>query len=567
MNTIIESYRAGLFQKKYWLQNIISGVIVGVVALPLAMAFAIASGAKPEQGLYTAIVAGLIVSIMGGSRVQIAGPTGAFIVVLSGITAQYGISGLQIATLMAGFILVLFGFARLGSIIKFIPSPVIIGFTSGIAVVIWVGQWQYFFGLPAAGNGHFHEKFWHLLQSFPHLNIATTLLGICALIIVLYSSKLPGLKRIPGPLVALVLVTIIQSVWHFEGVATIGSLFGGIPQGLPAFTWPEITMGRLIELTGPAFAIAMLGAIESLLSAVVADGMSGTRHHSNRELVGQGIANIVAPLFGGFAATGAIARTATNIRNGGNSPLSGIIHSITLILVLLFLAPLAVDVPLTALAAILFVVSWNMSEARHFIKLIRVAPRADVVILLVTFCLTVFVDLVVAVNVGVIIAVLHFLRRMVNSIQIQRMSEEQLSQELAQEKNYDLPEGVMVYVIEGPFFFGAVETFQSALANTHTDPKVLIIRMRWVPFIDVTGLQAMEEIILSLQKRGVRVLLSEANPLVDAKLRKMGIVRLIGEQNYYKEFSQALDVCRINDSDRKSQPPYEAAKPLASVTQ
>ncbi|HGC5939983.1 TPA: SulP family inorganic anion transporter [Legionella pneumophila] len=567
MNTITESYRAGLFQKKYWLQNIISGLIVGVVALPLAMAFAIASGAKPEQGLYTAIVAGLIVSVMGGSRVQIAGPTGAFIVVLSGITAQYGISGLQIATLMAGFILILFGFARLGTIIKFIPSPVIIGFTSGIAVVIWVGQWQYFFGLPTPGSGHFHEKFWNLLQSFPHLNIATTSLGICALFIVLYSNKLPGLKRIPGPLAALVMVTIIQSVWHFEGVATIGSLFGGIPQGLPAFIWPEITMGRLIELTGPAFAIAMLGAIESLLSAVVADGMSGTRHNSNRELVGQGIANIVAPLFGGFAATGAIARTATNIRNGGNSPLAGIIHSITLILVLLFLAPLAVNLPLAALAAILFVVSWNMSEARHFIKLIRVAPRVDVVILLVTFCLTVFVDLVVAVNVGVMIAVLHFLRRMVNSIQIQRMSEEQLSQELAQEKNFDLPEGVMVYVIEGPFFFGAVETFQRALTNTHNDPRVLIIRMRWVPFIDVTGLQAMEEMIMNLQKRGVRVLLSEANSLVEAKLRKMGIVQLIGEQNFYKEFSQALDVCRINDSDRKSQPSFEVAKPLASAIQ
>lgn len=567
MNTLTESYRAGLFQKKYWLQNIISGLIVGVVALPLAMAFAIASGAKPEQGLYTAIVAGLIVSVMGGSRVQIAGPTGAFIVVLSGITAQYGISGLQIATLMAGFILILFGFARLGTIIKFIPSPVIIGFTSGIAVVIWVGQWQYFFGLPTPGSGHFHEKFWNLLQSFPHLNIATTSLGICALFIVLYSNKLPGLKRIPGPLAALVMVTIIQSVWHFEGVATIGSLFGGIPQGLPAFIWPEITMGRLIELTGPAFAIAMLGAIESLLSAVVADGMSGTRHNSNRELVGQGIANIVAPLFGGFAATGAIARTATNIRNGGNSPLAGIIHSITLILVLLFLAPLAVNLPLAALAAILFVVSWNMSEARHFIKLIRVAPRVDVVILLVTFCLTVFVDLVVAVNVGVMIAVLHFLRRMVNSIQIQRMSEEQLSQELTQEKNFDLPEGVMVYVIEGPFFFGAVETFQRALTNTHNDPRVLIIRMRWVPFIDVTGLQAMEEMIMNLQKRGVRVLLSEANSLVEAKLRKMGIVQLIGEQNFYKEFSQALDVCRINDSDRKSQPSFEVAKPLASAIQ
>lgn len=567
MKTIIESYQAGLFQKKYWLQNIISGLIVGVVALPLAMAFAIASGAKPEQGLYTAIVAGLIVSIMGGSRVQIAGPTGAFIVVLSGITAQYGISGLQIATLMAGFILLLFGITRLGSIIKFIPSPVIIGFTSGIAVVIWVGQWQYFFGLPSAGSGHFHEKLWTLLQSFPQLNIATTFLGICSLIIVLYSNKLPGLKRFPGPLVALVLITIIQSLGHFEGVATIGSMFGGIPQGLPAFNWPEITTDRLIELIGPAFAIAMLGAIESLLSAVVADGMSGTRHDSNRELIGQGIANIAAPLFGGFAATGAIARTATNIRNGGNSPLSGVIHSITLILVILFLAPLAVNVPLAALAAILFVVAWNMSEVHHFIKLIRVAPRSDVVILLVTFGLTVFVDLVVAVNVGVIIAVLHFLRRMVKSIEIQRMSEEQLSQELAQEQKVDLPEGVMVYVIEGPFFFGAVETFQSALASTHTDPKVLIIRMRWVPFMDITGLQAMEETILNWHKRGVRVLLSGANPSVEKKLRKMGIVKLIGEHNFYKEFLQALSACQINEPDSKSQLPYDVVKPLVSIAQ
>nr|WP_241480491.1 SulP family inorganic anion transporter [Legionella norrlandica] len=504
MRTLIESYQAGLFQKKYWLRNIISGLIVGVVALPLAMAFAIASGAKPEQGLYTAIVAGLIVSIMGGSRVQIAGPTGAFIVVLSGITAQYGISGLQIATLMAGFILVIFGLARLGTIIKFIPSPVIIGFTSGIAVVIWVGQWQYFFGLPSAGAGHFHEKLWHLLQSFPQLSIPSTLLGGCALATVLYSNKLPGLKRIPGPLAALALATLIQSLGHFEGVATIGSMFGGIPQGLPSFSWPQITVNRLIELIGPAFAIAMLGAIESLLSAVVADGMSGTKHNSNRELVGQGIANIAAPLFGGFAATGAIARTATNIRNGGNSPLAGVVHSITLILVILFLAPLAVNVPLAALAAILFVVAWNMSEAHHFIKLIRVAPRSDVVILLVTFCLTVFVDLVVAVNVGVIIAVLQFLRRMVKSIEIQRISEEQLSQELSQERNVDLPEGVMVYVIEGPFFFGAVETFQRALASTHTEPHILIIRNALGSFMDATGYKPWKK-LFELQKRGVKV--------------------------------------------------------------
>jgi sulfate permease, SulP family len=540
MNTLIESYKAGLFQKKYWLQNIISGLIVGVVALPLAMAFAIASGAKPEQGLYTAIVAGLIVSIMGGSRLQIAGPTGAFIVVLSGITAQYGISGLQIATLMAGFMLLFFGLARLGGIIKFIPTPVIVGFTSGIAVVIWVGQWQYFFGLPAIGGGHFHEKLWHLLQVFPQMNLTTTIMGFGALFLVLFTNKLPGCKRIPGPLVALVVATVLQSIFHFKGVATIGSMFGGIPQGLPAFVVPDITVNRLIELMSPAFTIAMLGAIESLLSAVVADGMSGTQHNSNRELIGQGIANIFAPLFGGFAATGAIARTATNIRNGGNSPLAGIIHAVTLILIILFLAPLAVNVPLAALAAILFVVAWNMSEVHHFIKLAKVAPKADVLVLLVTFVLTVFVDLVVAVNIGVIIAVLQFIRRMSSSVEVEQMSEEQLAGELQQQNLTVLPEGVLVYAMEGPFFFGAVEMFQRALAVTHTDPKTLIIRMRWVPFMDITGIQTLEDAISGLLHRGVRVMISGANARVTSKLRKAGIIKMIDEHNFFKDFPQAL---------------------------
>ena len=543
MKTIIESYQAGLFQKKYWLQNIVSGVIVGVVALPLAMAFAIASGAKPEQGLYTAIVAGIIVSIMGGSRLQIAGPTGAFIVVLASITAKYGISGLQIATLLAGFILLFFGVARLGGIIKFIPAPVIIGFTAGIAVVIWVGQWHYFFGLPSGGSGHFHEKLWHLLQSFSQMNLTTTALGFLALFLVIFSNRLPGLKRVPGPLIALVVVSGLQAVFHFKGVETIGSMFGGIPQGLPHFSIPEITVGRVIELIGPAFTIAMLGAIESLLSAVVADGMAGTKHNSNRELVGQGIANIFAPLFGGFAATGAIARTATNIRNGGNSPLAGIIHALTLVLIILFLAPLAVNVPLTALAAVLFVVAWNMSEVKHFIKLIKRAPRADVVILLVTFFLTVFVDLVVAVNIGVIIAVLHFIRRMATSVEVQQMTDQQLSHELAQQNIETLPSGVLVYAVEGPFFFAAAEVFQHALAITHTDPKVLIIRLRWVPFIDITGLQTLEEILADLHQRKIRVILSGANPRVEEKLRKAGIVTLIGESNFYAEFAQALASC------------------------
>lgn len=545
MNTVIEAYKEGLFQKKYWLPNIISGVIVGVVALPLAMAFAIASGAKPEQGLYTAIIAGLIVTVMGGSRLQIAGPTGAFVVVLSGITAKYGIGGLQIATLMAGIILLFFGLARLGGIIKFIPTPVIVGFTSGIAVVIWVGQWQYFFGLPETGGGHFHEKLWHLIQALPQLNETTTALGCVSLIVVLFANRLPGLKRIPGPLIALILATVLQSIYHFKGVATIGSMFGGVPQGLPEFAWPDITFNKLIELIGPAFTIAMLGAIESLLSAVVADGMTGTQHNSNRELIGQGIANIVAPLFGGFAATGAIARTATNVRNGGNSPLSGIIHALTLLLIILFLAPLADNVPLATLAAILFVVAWNMSEVKHFAKLLVAAPTSDIIVLLVTFVLTIFVDLVMAVNIGVIIAVLHFLRRMASSVAVQQMTEQQIKQELQHHSLAPIPEGTFVYTIEGPFFFAAVEVFQRALAATHTDPKILIVRLRWVPFIDGTGLQTLDEVIKALQQRHVRVILCEANSLIEGKLRKMGILSLIGENNFHKELALALLACDV----------------------
>jgi SulP family sulfate permease len=540
MKTIIESYQAGLFQKKYWLQNVISGVIVGVVALPLAMAFAIASGAKPEQGLYTAIVAGLIVSIMGGSRLQIAGPTGAFVVVLSGITAKYGISGLQISTLIAGFMLLFFGLARLGGIIKFIPAPVITGFTAGIAVVIWVGQWHYFFGLPSGGSGHFHEKLWHLFQVFPQMHFTTTALGFLGLFLVLFANKVRGLKRVPGPLIALIVITTVQTLYHFDGVATIGSMFGGIPQGLPAFALPDLSVNRILALIGPAFTIAMLGAIESLLSAVVADGMAGTKHNSNRELVGQGIANIFAPLFGGFAATGAIARTATNIRNGGNSPLAGIIHALTLVLIILFLAPLAANVPLTALSAILFVVAWNMSEVKHFIKLIQRAPPADVVILFVTFFLTIFVDLVVAVNIGMVIAILHFIRRMATSVEVQQITDQELIQELAKQKIETLPEGVLAYSIDGPFFFAAAETFEHALTVTHTIPKVLIIRMRWVPFMDITGLQTLEEIIEDLHRRKVRVILSGANPRVEGKLRRSGIIKLIGESNFHTEFSQAV---------------------------
>ncbi len=546
MLALLEAKKAGLLQRQHWLSNVVAGVIVGVVALPLAMAFAIASGAKPEQGLYTSIVAGFLVSAFGGSRIQIAGPTGAFIVVLSGITAQYGIAGLQMATLMAGVILLLFGLAKMGAIIKFIPDPVIVGFTSGIGVIIWVGEWKDFFGLPEISGKHFHTKLFHLIQALPQFHLATTALAVLSLLLVIYAPRLPPLKRVPGPLIALVVATALQIIFRFDGVATIGTAFGGIPRGLPQFTLPVMSWGKIIELIGPAFTIAMLGAIESLLSAVVADGMAGTRHDSNQELVGQGLANIVSPLFGGFAATGAIARTATNIRNGGNSPLSGIVHSITLLVILLLLAPLAVNVPLAVLAAILFVVAWNMSEAKHFVKMVRRAPRADVVILLITFVLTVFADLVVAVNIGVILATLQFLRRMATSVEVRLATEQELTQEFAYKGLVQLPKDLLVFAVEGPFFFGAVENFERALASTRTLPKFLIIRLKWVPFIDITGLQTLEEVIRDLQKRGVKVLLSGANERVAAKLQKAGIVELVGEQNNFKDLDEALAAVQSN---------------------
>ena len=544
MIAFLEAHRAGLLGRKHWLPNLVSGVIVGIVALPLAMAFAIASGAKPEQGLYTAIIAGFLVSAFGGSRLQIAGPTGAFIVILSGITAKYGIAGLQIATLMAGVILLLLGLARLGTIIRFIPDPVILGFTAGIGVIIWVGQWRDFFGLPAVSGEHFHEKLWQLLQALPNLHPTTTALAALSLALVIVAPKLPGMKRVPGPLVALVVASVLQALFQFDGVRTIGSAFGGIPQSLPTLQLPQITTSEVIALIGPAFTIAMLGAIESLLSAVVADGMAGTRHDSNQELIGQGIANIVVPLFGGIAATGAIARTATNIRNGGTSPLAGMVHALTLLLIVLFLAPLAVNVPLAALAAILFIVAWNMSEVRHFARMVKRAPRADVAILLVTFALTVFADLVVAVNIGVILATLHFLRRMATSVEVRQATEQELSQEFAHLGLVRLPPGVLVYTVEGPFFFGAVENFERALAGTHTDPSVLIIRLRWVPFIDITGLQTLEEVIRDLHKRGVRVMLLGANARVQGKLERAGIIDLIGADNCFAAFGDALAVCR-----------------------
>ncbi len=540
MIALVEGYRAGLYARHQWLPNIIAGLVVGIVALPLSMAFAIASGARPEQGIYTAIIGGGLVTLLGGSRVQIAGPTGAFIVILAGITAKYGMAGLQVATLMAGVMLLLMGLTKMGGVIKFIPAPVIVGFTTGIGVIIFVGQWSDFLGLPKVTAEHFHEKLWGQLLLIPQTRLPTLAIALLSLLIVIFSPKVAALKKIPGPLVAMIAATLLQATLHLPGVATIGTAFGGVPQGLPVFALPDLSVSQVLSLIGPAFTIAMLGAIESLLSAVVADGMAGTKHDSNQELVGQGIANMMTPLFGGFAATGAIARTATNIRNGATSPLAGVMHAVTLIAVLLILAPLASSIPLAALAAILFVVAWNMSELHRFGRVLMRAPYADRAILVVTFLLTVFVDLVVAVNVGVILAILHFLRRMSAAVELRQLDDVSVKSELASQGLASLPAGTLLYELNGPMFFGAVDNFERVLRETATDPKVLIMRLQRVPFIDVTGLQCLEDAILALQKRGITVLLCEANERVLLKLRKAGVFEVLPPAHYFDSLSGAL---------------------------
>lgn len=530
MIAILEAKRAGLLTKEHLARNLLSGVVVGIVALPLGMAFAIASGAKPEQGLYTAIIAGLCTSLFGGSRLQIAGPTGAFIVILSGVSAKYGIGGLQLATLMAGIILLAMGFARLGGVIKYIPDPVITGFTSGIAIIIFVGQWKEFLGLRLSSPGeHFHQKLFALIEALPGLHQGTAAMAMFTLVVLIVSPRI--FKRIPAPLIALIIATALQAAFHFEGIATIGSAFGGIPQRLPQFQVPSFTASDFIMLIGSAFTIAMLGAIESLLSAVVADGMAGTKHNSNQELIGQGIANIFSPLFGGFASTGAIARTATNIRNGATSPVSGLIHALTLILIIILLAPLASGIPLCALSAILFVVAYNMSEAHHFVRLVRIAPRADVAVLFITFSLTVFSDLVIAVNIGVILAMLLFTKRMAEAVNIEKEIPEMVGEAPINGKNLRLPPRTVVYSIDGPFFFGAAERLQSTLEHIQNHADTLVLRMGNVPFMDVTGLLTLEEIIEDCHRNKTNLVLAELRPNVGKKLARGGILKKLGARN------------------------------------
>ena len=525
MIAILEAAHAGLLRKDQWLSNLLAGLTVGVVALPLAMAFAIASGARPEQGIYTAVVAGLATALFGGTRMQISGPTGAFVAVLATITAEHGIGGLAVATFLAGIMLVAMGVTRMGSVLKYIPDPVIVGFTSGIGLIIFVGQLKYFFGVhPAALGTHFHQQLQALAGELSHVHLVTAALGLASLLVVLVGTRY--LKRIPSPLVALVLATLAQALFSFDGVATIGTAYGGIPRSLPHLGLPVDSFTEIVKLIGPAFTIALLGAIESLLSATIADGMAGTRHDSNQELIGQGIANLLAPLCGGFAATGASARTATNIRNGATVPLAGVVHSLFLVVVIVALAPLASYVPLAALAAILFVVAWNMSDVRRFVKMATTAPRPDVAILLITFMLTVFTDLVVAVGISVVLASLVFMRRMAQAVSVDQQPHEELAEESL--GRWALPAGTVVYQIDGPFFFAAAEKLDGALRHSQTRPRALVLRLGRMPFIDSTGVAALEEMIDDFSRHHTRVVLCEVPPNVAEKLGRAGILDRLG---------------------------------------
>ena len=538
MIAVTEAAKAGLFARRHWLPNLMAGLLVGVVSLPLSMAFAIASGVKPEQGLYTAVIAGLIVALFGGTRNQIAGPTGAFVVILAGVTAQYGVDGLVLASFMAGAILIAFGLARLGNVIRFIPSPVVLGFTAGIGLVIFIGQWPSYFGLADPGGGHFHERLWRLLQALPHADPVTTALASGSLVLMLVGPRIPGLSRMPGPLLAMLAATLVQAYFQFDSVTTIGKAYGAIPSGLPAFSPPMITATRLVELLPAAFSIALLGALESLLSAVVADKIAGTRHDANQELIAQGAANLVTPLFGGFAASGALARTATSIRNGATGPLAGITHAAMLLAILLFFAPYAANVPLCALAAILFGVSWKMSEMPRLKQMIATAPRGDIAVLAITFVLTVFADLIVAVNIGVIVAMLLFLRRMASSVAVTREDDSGRAASLVA-AGLDPASAVEILSIDGPLFFGAIGTLEQALAPLPVGRSV-IVRLHRVPFMDITGIEALADAIGSLERRDQRVRLCEANPRVLGKLVRAGLVSRSLPHRYFRTLDLAL---------------------------
>ena len=549
--------------------DLTAGVIVGIVALPLAIAFAIASGLTPERGLYTAIIAGFLISALGGSRVQIGGPTGAFVVIVAGIVQRYGVEGLLVATLMAGVILVIFGLVRMGGAIKFIPFPVTIGFTSGIALIIFSSQVKDLLGLEmGAVPAAFLAKWDAYAHAFDSVNPWALVVATATFTIILVWPKLE--RRIPGPFVALIVTTVLVRALHLP-VETIGSRFGVIDAGLPRPALPHITLPMLSNLAGPAFTIALLAAIESLLSAVVADGMIGGRHRSNMELVAQGVANIASPIFGGMPATGAIARTATNVKNGGRTPVAGIAHSVTLLLITLFFGRWAGLVPLATLAAILVVVAFHMSEWRTFISEFR-APKSDVAVLVTTFLLTVLVDLTVAIEVGMVLAAFLFMRRMaeVTNISVLTHEFEDPADDFETDPNAVrrrvVPEGVQVYEITGPFFFGAAEMFKDRVVRIAGKPKVLILRLRHVPAIDSTGLHALRDLVRRSEADGTLVILSDVHAQPVVALERSGMYDALGEENIHGNIDDALNRARAHLGLPPAERPVFATPTVARET-
>ncbi len=544
-STLSQYFRPRLFDallgysKARFSTDITAGITVGIIALPLAIAFAIASGAKPEAGIFTAIIAGFIISSLGGSRVQIGGPTGAFIVIVYGIIEHYGFANLLICTIMAGVMLVAMGLTRMGSMIKFFPRPLILGFTSGIAVLIIFSQVKDFFGLRIASlPADFFPKLAALYHALPTLDVVTVSLASCSALLIWFYPK-AWAQKLPSPILALILGTLAVALFDLP-VETIGTRFGGIPQGLPAFNPPEFSFATLRYLIAPAMTIALLGAIESLLSAAVADGMIDDKHDPNQELIAQGIANIVAPFFGGIPATGAIARTAANVRSGATSPVSGIVHAITLLIIVLVAAPLAKNIPLATLAAILLIVAINMGEWEAFLTL-RKYPVSDSAVLVATFLLTVVFDLTVAVEIGMFIAIFSFIRRITNLTHVSVAEESpHVDDNAAMQLLKGVPPGVMIYRVFGALFFGAADKLEAILVKTHTDPDVLILKMNEVISMDGSALHTLEHLHGKLRKNDKHLILSGPHTQPYFLMRQAGFFEKIGKENVVANVDDAI---------------------------
>ena len=527
------------YTKAQLLKDIISGIIVAIIALPLSIALAIASGVGPEQGLYTAIIAGFFISFFGGSRVQIGGPTAAFVVIIYGIVAQYGTDGLIVATILAGIILVIMGICHFGSLIKYIPYTITTGFTCGIAVTLFVGQLKDFFGLSIKSvPSEFLDKVIVYAKNIKSVNITASLIGLSAIAIMLIWPKITD--KISGSLVAIIITTAIAYFAKLP-INTIGSVYGELNSSFPAFHVPSISMNLIQKMLSPAFTIAVLAAIESLLSAVVSDGMIGDTHKSNAELIGQGLGNIFSGLFGGIPATGAIARTAANVRNGGRTPIAGIAHCITLTIILLVLMPLAALIPMTTLAAVLLVVAANMADWESFFNLCKSAPKSDIIVLVVTFFLTVFFDLVVAIEIGVVLAALLFMKRMAETADIKawKYTDSPDITPGEAEKLRDIPHSISVFEICGPMFFAAADQILNINSNHHT--KVVVIRMRSVPAIDASAMRSLHELVSRAKKKNITLLFSHVNEQPMHVMEKDGFIELLGKEHFYKNIVDALD--------------------------